>query len=125
MKMLFRPMVLPGNHAIRAGLAALALFYLGTLIDEQIFLLLGTAGTSLAGTLWDLLRAIAWLLAFPLISQTLAHSLRASGRPVSRLWTVPGWLTLGLFALPAAGFLENQSPMLANATASVYPWVPK
>ncbi len=122
-EILFRPSVLPGNYGIRGGLIALAFFYLGTLLDEQIFLLQGVSRRSLAGTAWDLLRAASWLMAFPLINQTLAFALKVTGGRAPRMWVLPGWATLALFLWPAHRFLEAQSPILAEATAGVYTWV--
>lgn len=122
-EILFRPSVLPGNYGIRGGLLALAFFYLATLIDEQMFLLQGLVDRSSVGTAWDLLRAASWLIAFPLIHQTLAYALRTTGARAPWMLLLPGWATLGLFLLPAERFLEAQSPVLAEATGGAYGWV--
>ena len=122
-EILFRPSVLPGNYGIRAGLLALAFFYLATLIDEQMFLLQGVIPRSSVGTAWDILRAASWLLAFPLINQTLAYALKAVGSRAPWMLILPGWATLALFLAPAQRFLEAQSPILAEATGGAYAWV--
>lgn len=122
-EVLFRPGILPGNRALRAALASLAFFYLATLVDEQIFLLRGLESHSLSGTVWDLLRAAAWIAAFPLVTATLSFSLGALGHPVARFWTWAGWSPCLGFVIPAYRFFLAGSPRLAEATASIYPLV--
>lgn len=122
-EVLFRPGILPGNRALRGALVALAFFYIGTLIDEQMFLLRGLERFNLTGTIWDLMRAAAWVVAFPLVTATLGHSLGALGRPPGRWWVVVAWLPCLGFLLPAYHFLVAGSPRLAAATATIFPLV--
>ncbi|MCG8455836.1 MAG: hypothetical protein MI919_06100 [Holophagales bacterium] len=127
----FRPGVLPGNRALRGVAWALLVFYGGTLVDQQLFLLVGPRLHSALGTALDLVRGVAWLLVFPLLAATLGHSARRFGLlparrragPATRALTRLPWLSLALLLPALFRFAQAGEPVLAQATRSAYPWV--
>lgn len=123
---LFRhPRVLPGLP-MRLTVVCLAVWYGGCLVDEVASMLV-TSPEAFGrwGTAIDLLRGIAWLASFPLLTHGLWRLLEMEGeghRP-SRLWLVPGYATLPLFAPAVARAWQERSYLLAEMGRAVYPLV--
>lgn len=119
-----RPDVLPGNWPLRAALICLMVWFATTLVDHQVFLLLGIRDRIALGTVADLLRASAWLLAFPLIAHVLERVL-ALGWGVRRLASVAwmAYLPIGLVVPAAVRFALASDTRLAAATRPVFVWV--
>jgi signal transduction histidine kinase len=117
--------VLPGLP-MRLTVICLTVWYGGCLVDQVASMLIaspeafGRAASSL-----DLLRGIAWLASFPLLTHGLWRLLELEGegyRP-SRLWLVPGYATLALFAPAAARVWRDQLFLMAEVGKSVYPLI--
>lgn len=123
---LFRhPGVLPGLP-MRLTVACFTIWYGGCLVDQVASILVvspepfGRAATAL-----DLLRGLAWLASFPLLTHGLWRLLEWEGeghRP-SRLWLAPGYVTLALFAPAAWNAWRRGSVLLAEEGRAVYPWI--
>ncbi len=120
--------VLAGNLPLRLLVLCLTFWYCAALLDELLTMLdvrgeaLGAAAMAL-----DLGRAFAWLLSLSLLVHTLERVLaredpahRGSWR---RLLPLPAYLSLGLFAAPAAAFVRAGEPLLGPAVTEVYPRV--
>jgi signal transduction histidine kinase len=123
-----RPRVLPGRP-MRLLVICLTVWYGGCLLDILGAILipdserLGHMATAL-----DLLRGIAWLLSFPLLTHGLWQLLRDAAPvppkgPPSRAWIVPGYLTLPLFLPAIQRAWQESAVLLVNIGRSVYPLV--
>ena len=99
---LFRhPKVLPGLP-MRLTVACLTAWYAGCLVDQVFSVLVGSAEEfGRVATALDILRGVAWLASFPLLTHGLWQLLAGEGRRPGRLWLAPGYATLAVFA-PAA-----------------------
>ena len=117
--------VLPGLP-MRLTVICLTVWYGGCLVDQVASMLIASpeAFGRAASTL-DLLRGIAWLASFPLLTHGLWRLLELEGeghRP-SRLWLVPGYATLLLFAPAAARVWRERLFLMAEVGKSVYPLI--
>jgi signal transduction histidine kinase len=126
---LFRqPRVLPGLP-MRLLVICLTLWHGGCLIDELGAILLSDPlGLGRVATAFDLFRASAWLLSFPLLTHGLWRLLMDEVEldPAERpgwIWLVPGYATLALFLPAAWGAWQGASVLLAEVGRSVYPFV--
>ncbi|MEM7587864.1 MAG: histidine kinase dimerization/phospho-acceptor domain-containing protein, partial [Acidobacteriota bacterium] len=124
-ELLRRPEVLAGNWPARALLVSLTLWFGGTLLDQMLFMLVGTP-PSLArpGNALDLVRGFAWLLSLPLLAHTLAKILADTSRearPVDRLLAAIPYLPLAGFVAPAFEFAASGTPWLGAAIAELHP----
>lgn len=137
---LFRqPRVLPGLP-MRLLVVSLTVWHGGCLVDELGAILLSDAAwLGRMATVFDLFRATAWLLSFPLLTHGLWRLMMDEGaapspwgegrgegdrshRP-SWIWLVPGYATLALFAPAAWGAWQESSLLLAEVGRRVYPFV--
>lgn len=116
-----RPDALPGNWPLRAALVALFVWFAATMVDHQVFLLLGVRDFHIAASLLDLARAGAWLLIFPLIAHTLERAL-ALGWGFRRLAPVAwlAYLPILLLVPSMVAFGRAESTRLAAATHEVF-----
>jgi signal transduction histidine kinase len=123
---LFRhPRVLPGLP-MRLTVVCLTIWYGGCLVDQVGSMLVRSPDAfGRLATALDLLRGVAWLASFPLLTHALWRllELQGEGRRPSRLWLVPGYATLPLFAPAAALSWRESSYLLAEVGKSVYPLV--
>ncbi len=123
-ELLRRPEVLPGNWPMRWLLLCLTAWFAGTLLDQTLYMLVGTPRALAApGIALDLLRGFAWLLSLPLLAHTLEKtpaSLDAESAAARRLAWAP-YLTLGLFVVPALDFARSGQAQLADAVAQLHP----
>ncbi|HKI02600.1 MAG TPA: ATP-binding protein [Thermoanaerobaculia bacterium] len=123
---LFRhPRVLPGRP-MRLTVLCFTVWYGGCLVDQLAsVLVVSPEPFGRAATVLDLLRGIAWLASFPLLTHGLWRLLEYEGeghRP-SRFWLAPGYATLMLFA-PAVWNAWREGSILLSAEArAVYPWI--
>jgi len=118
------PMVAAGNRALRVLAASLAVWYVGSLVDELGTVLVGAdRWLAYVGPLLDVIRGLAWLLSFPLLVHALWHMLGArvwQKRP-GWYWLVPGYLSFALFLPTAAFFFQQRLVALADVGREVYP----
>ncbi|MEM9555777.1 MAG: HAMP domain-containing sensor histidine kinase [Acidobacteriota bacterium] len=124
-ELLRRPDVLTSNRPLRLLAATLTLWYGGTLVDVWLVLLLGpVAGPSLAANALDLARAVAWLLALPLLLHTLERFDAAQARRTSRAARIAvglGYLAPLAMAPAALRFAGSRSAYLGDVAATVHP----
>jgi signal transduction histidine kinase len=117
--------VLPGLP-MRLTVICLTVWYGGCLVD-QVGRMLATSPEMFgrAATALDLLRGVAWLASFPLLTHGLWRLLElgGEGRRPSLLWLVPGYATLPLFAPAASRAWREGSFLLAEVGRSVYPLI--
>jgi len=131
------PSVLPG-FPIRILVFCLTVWYGGCLVDELATILKASSGGPAPfGAVFDIIRGMAWLASFPLLASTIWRLLErekpprndsqpGTGRPgrrPSRLWLVPGYLTLLLFLPSAWRIWQLRSPWLETAARGVFPLV--
>lgn len=116
--LLLHPALLPGNRSLRVAVGCVAVWYGGCLLDEVAAVL--ADGSLPGGTVLDVVRALAWLLSFPVFAHA---SWRFAGgrRGVSLALVVLSYLTLGLFVAPALGYWGQSETSLESAAAQVYP----
>lgn len=118
------PMVAEGNRALRALAVSLAIWYVGSLIDEVGTVLIGaTRWLTDVGPFLDVIRGLAWLLSFPLLVHALWRML-AEGidrRRPGWYWLIPGYLTFALFLPTALSVLQQRLVALADVAQDVYP----
>jgi signal transduction histidine kinase len=117
--------VLPGLP-MRLTVVCLTVWYGGCLVD-QVGSMLSTSPETFgrAATALDLLRGVAWLASFPLLTHGLWRLLELEGeghRP-SRLWLAPGYATLLPFVPAAVRTWREGSFLLAEVGRSVYPLI--
>ncbi len=131
------PSVLPG-FPVRILVFCLTVWYGGCLVDELATIFRAPTGAPAPfGAVFDIIRGMAWLASFPLLASTiwgvlarekptrndpLAGTERPLRRP-SRLWLVPGYLTLLLFLPAAFRIWQLRSPWLESAARGVFPLV--
>ncbi len=124
-EVLRRPNVLAGNWPARALLLCLTTWFGGTLLDQTLYMLVGTPRVlALPGNILDLTRGFAWLLSLPLLAHTLVKILadsQANRGAIDRLLPWLAYLPLVLFLAPAANFARSGSPLLGAAIADLQP----
>lgn len=120
------PSVLPGLP-IRLLAGCLTVWYSGCLIDELATILGSyTGGPAPVGAVFDIIRAMAWLVSFPLLAHTVWRLLptrNPTGSPTRRplwIWLVPGYLTLLGFIPAAWSIWTTQSPFLATTAREIF-----
>lgn len=126
-----RPDVLPGNWPLRSTVVCLLVYFVATLVVHQAFLLLGVRQTLSSSRVLslslDILRALAWLMVFPLLAQTLervtAVEFPKRGAWLPRALVAAAYLPLLLFIRPIGDFLGASEPRLSQATAEIFPQV--
>lgn len=126
---LFRqPRVLPGLP-MRLLVVCLTIWHGGCLVDELGAILLSDfSGLGRVATAFDVFRAAAWLLGFPLLTHGLWRWLmdEAELDPELRpgwIWLVPGYATLALFVPAAWNAWRESALLLTEVGRSVYPFV--
>ena len=126
---LFRqPRVLPGLP-MRLLVVCLTIWHGGCLVDELGAILLSDfSGLGRVATAFDVFRATAWLLGFPLLTHGLWRWLmdEAELDPERRpgwIWLVPGYATLALFIPAAWNAWQTAALLLTEVGRSVYPFV--
>src|SRR5207253_2986094 len=74
-------------------------------------------------TALDLLRGIAWLASFPLLTHGLwgLLEMEGEGRRPNPLWLVPGYATLALFVPAASQAWRTGSYLLAEVAKPIFP----
>ncbi|MEM7351990.1 MAG: HAMP domain-containing sensor histidine kinase [Acidobacteriota bacterium] len=126
-ELLRRREVLAGNWPVRLLVVCLTLWFGGTLLDQTLYMLVGTPrALAVPGTALDLCRAFAWLLSLPLLVHTLQKITLAgfANWPLSvRYLHLPAYLSLGLFAAPAVDFARSGQPLLGAAVPQLYPLI--
>ncbi len=116
--------VLPGNRPLRAAAVTLTLWFGVTLIDHQAFLLLGLKDPAAVGAIFDLIRAGAWLLSFPLLAHVMERVLAlelGSSRLAPLAWAA--YAPLLLLLVPFIRFARSGETLLVPATRAVFPLV--
>ncbi len=117
--------VLPGLP-MRLTVVCLTVWYGGCLVDEIGSLLVASPDAFGQGaTALDLLRGIAWLASFPLLTHGLWRLLEMEGeghRP-NPLWLAPGYATLLPFVPAAARAWRGGSYLLAEVAKPVFPLI--
>lgn len=117
--------VLPGLP-MRLTVICLTIWYGGCLVDQVASMLIASPEAfERAASALDLLRGVAWLASFPLLTHGLWRLLELEGeghRP-SRLWLVPGYATLLPFAPAAARVWRERLFLMAEVGKSVYPLI--
>ncbi|HEX2223269.1 MAG TPA: hypothetical protein VHN15_03585, partial [Thermoanaerobaculia bacterium] len=127
-----RRSVLPG-WPLRLLVVCLTLWFLGNFLDQLLAMMLspGYAGSRAAqrggwlATGFDLLRAYAFLLSFPLLTHGVWRLLRGDAPP-SRAgdpgwgWLVPGYLSLLMFVPAALLALEERQILLTETARRVF-----
>lgn len=130
---LFRqPRVLPGLP-MRFLVVCLTIWHGGCLVDELGAILLSDfSGLGRGATAFDVFRATAWLLSFPLLTHGLwrwlmdeANSLEDGVRTERPgwIWLAPGYATLALFVPAAWNAWQASALLLTEVGRSVYPFV--
>lgn len=127
---LFRqPRVLPGLP-MRLLVVCLTVWHGGCLLDEMgAILLADAAGLGRLATGLDLVRGIAWLLSFPLLTHGLWHLLGEAERPGGPperpgwVWLVPGYAALVLFLPAGWQAWQEAATVLTEMGRSIYPFV--
>lgn len=126
---LFRqPRVLPGLP-MRVLVVCLTVWHGGCLIDELGAILLShPEGLGRVATAFDLFRAAAWLVSFPLLTHGLWRLMmdEAELEPEERpawAWLVPGYATLALFGPAAWRAWQESALLLTEVGRRVYPFV--
>lgn len=125
---LFRnPRVLPGLP-MRLTVVFLTVWYGGCLVD-QVGRALVPSPDRLAGAdaLLDVVRGLAWLASFPLLTHGLWRLLERESRRIDRwlgpLWLVPGYATLAPLAFVAWEAWRQGSMMLTEVGRVAYPLI--
>jgi signal transduction histidine kinase len=123
---LFRqPRVLPGLP-MRLLAVSLTVWHGGCLIDELAAILFDVAAFGRIATSFDILRGMAWLVSFPLLTHGLWRLLSEEVEPAERpgwVWLVPGYATLALFGPAVWGAWRGSALLLTEVVRSIYPFV--
>ena len=115
--------VLPGL-SMRLTVVCLTVWYGGCLVDQVGSVLVSSPETlGRAATLLDIVRGIAWLASFPLLTQGLWRLLELEGKRPSPLWLVPGYATLAPFAPVVWETWRKGSMVLTEVGREAYPLV--
>lgn len=115
--------VLPGL-SMRLTVACLTVWYGGCLVDQVGSVLVSSPETlGPAATLLDILRGIAWLASFPLLTHGLWRLLALEGKRPSPLWLVPGYATLVPFVPVVWETWRKGAMVLAEVGRGAYPLV--
>ncbi len=115
--------VLPGLP-MRLTVVFLTVWYGGCLVD-QVGRALVPSPDRLAGAdaLLDVVRGLAWLASFPLLTHGLWRLLEREGRRPSPLWLVPGYATLAPLGFVAWEAWRRGSMMLTEVGRTAYPLI--
>jgi signal transduction histidine kinase len=117
--------VLPGLP-MRLTVVCLTVWYGGCLVDEIADVLIASPDAfGWGATAIDLLRGIAWLASFPLLTHGLWGLLEMEGedRRPNPLWLVPGYATLLLFIPAALQAWRMGSYLLAEVAKPIFPFI--
>ncbi|MFL6262796.1 MAG: sensor histidine kinase [Thermoanaerobaculia bacterium] len=117
--------VLPGLP-MRLTVVCLTVWYGGCLVDEVTSLLVGSPDAfGQSATAIDLLRGVAWLASFPLLTHGLWGLLEreGEGRRPHPLWLVPGYATLALFVPATVQAWQTGSYLLEEVAKPIFPLV--
>ncbi len=113
-----------GHKALRWLAACAALWYLGSLADEIMAVLI--SGRPWFGSTLDVGRGLSWLAAFSLLVHAAWRMKREQatrpGSP-SPLWLVPGYLSLAAFLPPAFAYWRSGSTQLAPFAGDLAIWI--
>jgi signal transduction histidine kinase len=117
--------VLPGLP-MRLTVVCLTVWYGGCLVDEIADVLMASPDAfGWGATALDLLRGIAWLASFPLLTHGLwgLLEMEGEGRRPNPFWLVPGYTTLLLFVPAAVRAWQTGSYLLAEVAKPIFPLI--
>jgi signal transduction histidine kinase len=117
--------VLPGLP-MRLTVVCLTIWYGGCLVDEIADVLMASPDAfGWGATALDLLRGIAWLASFPLLTHGLwgLLEMEGEGRRPNPFWLVPGYTTLLLFVPAAVRAWQTGSYLLAEVAKPIFPLI--
>ncbi|MEM8964450.1 MAG: hypothetical protein AAGD38_23390, partial [Acidobacteriota bacterium] len=119
---LFRRGDLPSARLLRLFVVAVTIWFAGTLLDTWLTLLFGVPDTPTTFLgLIDISRGLAWLIALPLLTHTLAALDESMDGRVRGPIVVLGYLGILLFVQVVYRQLAGSPSELATLTSSVYP----
>ncbi len=115
--------VLPGLP-MRLTVVFLTVWYGGCLIDQVGRALVPSPDRlAEADALLDVVRGLAWMASFPLLTHGLWRLLELERRRPSALWLVPGYATLAVLVPVAWNAWRQGSIMLTEVARAAYPLV--